>query len=217
MTIHRRGFLRAAADGAAPRQRAEMARVVALALALAAGLVTATHALAQTGEGWISLFDGKSINDEFFDRLGETNWRVEDGAIVADKVVTRPAAFLDKDVQVYIEFWNSEDGNSGIFVRCSDRKRVHPRTCYEANIFDIRKDPTYGTGAIAYFTEVNPMPKTSGKWNSMEVTAKGRDITVLVNGQQTAKLRNGLFEEGPFALQHNDGTIKFRKIVFRPL
>ena len=44
------------------------------------------------------------------------------------------------------------------------------------------------------------MPKAAGKWNTYEVTAKGRDITVTLNGQQTAKLNNGMFEEGPFTL-----------------
>jgi len=28
--------------------------------------------------------------------------------------------------------------------------------------FDQRKDPTYGTGGIVHFVEVNPMPKAGG-------------------------------------------------------
>jgi hypothetical protein len=58
------------------------------------------------------------------------------------------------------------------------------RSCYEANIFDQRKEPTYGTGAIVHFVEVNPMPKAAGKWNTFEITAKGRQITVVLNGQK---------------------------------
>ena len=73
------------------------------------------------------------------------------------------------------------------------------------NIFDQRKDPTYGTGGIVNFVEVNPMPKAGGKWNTYEITAKGRLITVTLNGQKTVELHNGLFAEGPFTLQHGDG------------
>jgi hypothetical protein len=79
------------------------------------------------------------------------------------------------------------------------------------------RDPTYGTGAIVYFVEVNPMPKAGGKWNTFEITAKGRQITVVLNGEKTAELHNGLFTEGPFTLQHGAGVIKFRKVAIKPL
>ena len=58
------------------------------------------------------------------------------------------------------------------------------RTCYEVNIFDQRPDPTYGTGAIVNFVEVDPMPKAGGKWNTFEITAKGRHLVVVLNGQR---------------------------------
>ena len=76
-------------------------------------------------------------------------------------------------------------------------KKIGDKSCYEVNIFDQRKDPTYGTGAIVDFAEVNPMPKAGGKWNTFEITAKGRQITVVLNGQKTVELHNGLFEDGP--------------------
>ena len=184
--------------------------------------IGATHqATGQTGPGWISLFDGKTIGDQW-DKAGESNWRVEDGAIVADKRTSKATAHLVtkakyKDFQIYAEFWASDDANSGIFIRCQDPKAPGAKSCYEVNVFDQRKDPTYGTGAIVYFSEVNPMPKAGGKWNTYEITAKGRDITIVLNGKQTAKLHNGMFVEGPFTLQHGSGTIKFRKVAVKPL
>jgi Domain of Unknown Function (DUF1080) len=85
------------------------------------------------------------------------------------------------------------------------------------NIFDQRPDPTYGTGAIVNFVEVDPMPKAGGKWNTFEITAKGRHLVVVLNGQKTVDYRNGLFAEGPFTLQHGAGVIKFRKVAIKPL
>jgi hypothetical protein len=194
-----------------------------------AGLVTATfaafvfvpQALAQSGEGWVNLFDGKTISDDW-GRVGDTNWRVEDGAIVADKNAGKTPAYLlskakYKDFMVHVEFWASDDANSGIFLRCQDPTKVGDRTCYEANIFDKRPDPSYGTGAIVRFVEVNPMPKAGGKWNTYEITAKGRDVTLVLNGQQTAKLRSEMFMEGQLGLQHGAGVIKFRKVAIKPL
>ena len=198
-------------------------RAFALAATLVIGgtLHATPPAAAQTGAGWVTLFDGKTIGSEW-DRVGESNWRVEDGAIVADKRTGEGAAHLVsktkyKDFQVYVEFWASDDANSGIFLRCQDPAKITDRSCYEVNIFDQRKDPTYGTGGIVHFVEVNPMPKAGGKWNTYEITAKGRHITVTLNGQKTAELHNGLFAEGVLTLQHGDGVIKFRKVAVKPL
>jgi len=200
-----------------------MTRVLTIAVALVAAgalLLAPNYAPAQTGPGWVSLFDGKTLGD--WDQVGETNWRVEDGAIVADKRTSKDPAHLVsktkyKDFMVYVEFWSSDDANSGIFLRCQDPKQITDRNCYEANIFDQRKDPTYGTGGIVHFAEVNPMPKAGGKWNTYEITVKGRQITLMLNGQKTAELHNGLFTEGVLTLQHGSGVIKFRKVAIKPL
>ena len=195
--------------------------VLTLAFALSvvafAGVPSAS---AQSGDGWTVLLDGKDTSG--WDQVGETNWRSEDGAIVADKRTSKENAFLltknsYKDFMLHVEFWASDDANSGIYFRCSDPKKLTDRTCYEANIFDQRKDPTYGTGGIVHFAEVNPIRKSGGKWNTYEITAKGRDITVVLNGEKTAELRNSLFAEGPITLQHGAGTIKFRKVAIKPL
>ncbi len=181
---------------------------------------SATHTSAQSGPGWVTLIDAKKMGD--WNKVGETNWRLEDGAVVADKRTSKGSAHLVsktsyKDFQLYIEFWSSDDANSGIFIRCSNPKSPSSRSCYEVNIYDQRKDPTYGTGAITNFVEVNPMPKAGGKWNTYEITAKGRHLVVVLNGQKTADYENGLFKKGPFSLQHGAGVIKFRKVAIKPL
>ena len=178
------------------------------------------QASGQTGEGWVTLLYDKNMGD--WDRIGETNWRLEDGAVVADERTSEGTAHLVsktsyKDFELYVEFWASHDANSGIFIRCSDPKKIGAKTCYEVNIFDQRKDPTYGTGAIVNFVEVDPMPKVGGKWNTYRIVAKGRHLFVVLNGQKTADTQNGLFTEGPFSLQHGAGVIKFRKVAVNPL
>src|SRR6478736_1880502 len=168
------------------------------ALGFSAGFL-APKAVSQEA-GWVTLFDGKSLDG--WDQVGESNWRVEDGAIVVDKMAGKDPGYLVskkpyKNFVVRVEFWSSDDANSGIYFRCLD--------------------PSYGTGALTRYVEVSPMPKAAGKWNTYEVTANGRDITVVLNGQTTAKMRNGMFDEGPIALQHGAGAIKFRKVEIKPL
>jgi len=174
-------------------------------------------AAAQSGPGWVQLFDGKTMDD--WSVTGEVNWRVDDGALVADKgkgghLVSKNSY---KNLMIYAEFWADTKANSGIFVRCKDPKATNSRNCYEVNINDDRPDPSYGTGAIVNFAEVNPMPKAAGKWNTLEITANGRHLVVVFNGEKTADIRNGMFEEGHITLQYGAGVIKFRKVAVKPL
>lgn len=171
--------------------------------------------------GWTTLIDGAS-GLENWNRAGDANWRAEDGAIVADRKTGKANGFLMtkkaySDFQVRVEFWVSHDANSGIYMRCSDMNKILDTTCYEANIFDERKDPKYGTGAIVHISPVSPMPKAGGKWNVYEITAKGDRLTAVLNGVQTADAHDGKFKSGPLGLQYAAGVVKFRKVQIRPL
>lgn len=166
----------------------------------------------------IVLLDGADMSA--FDQIGVSNWRLEDGTLVAD--AGQGASYMVskerfRDFKLIVEFYASDDANSGVFLRCQDAGRITDRTCYEVNIFDQRPDPSYGTGAIVLHTEIDPMPKAGGRWNTYEITAIGRDITAVLNGTVTAQLRSGLHADGFIALQHAGGVIKFRKVTFRPL
>jgi len=193
-----------------------------LALLFAAVLTVRYVDTASSQDGWTPLFDGKNIDQ--WDGDGSATFKIEDGAIVAvDKKDTKPTAssYLIskkpyKDFMLRAEFWVSNDANSGIFIRCNP-KQIGAKTCYEFNIFDTRPDPTYGTGAIVYIAEVNPMPKAGGKWSTMDITVKGRQLTLVFDGQKTVDVRNGLWDEGHIALQFGTGTVKFRKVDIKPL
>jgi hypothetical protein len=184
---------------------------------------------ASSESGWVTLFDGKSIDN--FSKIGDANWRVEDGMIVADKgngfLVTKNDY---KDYEIRAEFWVEADSNSGVFIRCTDPNKVGADSCYEVNIWDARPDPSYGTGAIVNVAKVDPMPHAAGKWNTIEITAKGPTFTVALNGQKTVDgASDSKLASGRVALQHglgvkdangvpNDkGVVKFRKVEIKPL
>ncbi|MEM7570858.1 MAG: DUF1080 domain-containing protein, partial [Pseudomonadota bacterium] len=166
----------------------------------------------------IKLTNGADLSA--FNQLGQSNWRVEDGVVVAD-AAQGPSYLVSKerfaDFKLSVEFYASDDANSGVFLRCQDASKITDRNCYEANIFDQRPDPSYGTGAIVLHAEVTPMPKAGGQWNTYEITANGRDITLVLNGYKTAYVRSGLWEEGYIALQHASGTMKFRNMTLERL
>jgi len=172
--------------------------------------------------GWITLVDG-ARGMANFDPVGSSNWTAADGAIQADKKAGKENGFLVsknayKDFQIRVEFWASDDANSGIFMRCANPKVITDKSCYEANIYDQRPDPSFGTGGIVHHAKIiGPMQKAGGKWNTYEITAKGPNIVVVLNGIKTSELNHDQFASGPIALQHGSGVIKFRKVQIRPL
>jgi len=192
---------------------------------LLAAALAGCGAMPGSGGGWTTLIDGASGLDNF-NRIGDANWRAEDGAIVADKgaggfLVSKKAY---KDFQIRAEFWADHTTNSGIFLRAADPQKIAGATSYEVNIFDERPDPSYGTGAIVGVAKVVPMPKAGGKWNVYEITARGDQLVVVFNGVQTVNARDAKHAQGPFALQYalgaNDkpgGAIKWRKVQIREL
>ena len=201
----------------------------AIGTALVAFVLTLAGCATQgpPGSGWITLLDGtKTSLDQNWISTGAApaNWRIEDGAVVADKGGKGSGMLLTKnsykDFQIYAEFYAVETTNSGIFIRISDPKNIGSKTSYEVNIYDQRPDPTYGTGAIVDVAKVSPMPKAAGKWNTFLITAKGPQLIVEMNGQQTVNTTDSRFAAGPFSLQYgggNSGVIKWRKVMVRPL
>jgi hypothetical protein len=172
------------------------------------------------GGAWTTLVDGASGLDNF-NRVGEANWSAADGAIQASQGGKDPAYLVTKntykDFVLRAEFWASDDANSGLFLRCADPAKITDENCYEANIFDQRPDPTYGTGAIVKVAKVDPMPKAGGKWNTYEITARGSRLVLMLNGVKTVDVEDSKLASGPIALQWGRGTIKWRKVEVKSL
>jgi hypothetical protein len=171
---------------------------------------------------WVTLVEGGD-GMQNFNSLGEGNWAAVDGAIQATGSAGGSAAFLVSqqsfgDFALLVEFWASEDANSGLYLRCQDPTTITDRNCYEANIFDQRPDATYGTGGIVHIGAITePMQKAGGKWNTYEITLNGPRLLVVLNGQTTVDVTDSQFASGPIALQWGRGTIRFRKVQVREL
>ena len=195
-------------------------RIAFLAALSGAALLAGCAGTGSTGGGWTTLVDGARGLDNF-NRVGDANWSAGDGAIQASAGGKDPGYLVSKssykDFTLRAEFWASDDANSGIFMRCANPAVITDETCYEANIFDQRPDPTYGTGAIVKVAKVDPMPKAGGKWNTYEITARGTRLVLVLNGIKTVDVEDAKLASGPIALQWGRGTIRFRKVEIRSL
>jgi hypothetical protein len=190
-------------------------------LAAALGGCAQMHEMMHGDSGWENLMASGIAG---FDKVGDANWRMVDGAIVADKgigfLVTRKSY---GDFELRSEFYAETDTNSGFFVRCSEKEKLTATVCYEVNIWDIRPAPEYGTAAIVDVAKVIPTPPAGGKWNTYHITMKGDHLVVVFNGVKTVDVHDSKQKSGVIGLQHAKGVkddlqpIKFRKVEIRPL
>ncbi len=172
--------------------------------------------------GWQLLFDGKSLLG-WVNRGGAANWTVENGELTGEKLGRGPGYIgtfkAYTNFELHVEFNQDAGHNSGVFIRGprNTMSGVSQYNFYEINIADTHSSG-YMTGMIVSLHKDDKMPKTEGKWNTMDITAKGRDITVTLNGEETAKIQDRAHYSGVVVLQaFGDGKIRFRNIKIREM
>jgi hypothetical protein len=175
-------------------------------------------------QGWTTLIDGNAGMDNWTVSGASANWRAEDGAILADKLTGGKGASVlvtnksFRDVEIVVEFWASDDTNSGIYLRAPDPKNVNTASgAYEVQIWDKNPNPAYGTGSLVNVASVQPIFKAGGRWNTYEIYARGTEITVKLNGVVTVSTQAAKTHEGRIGIQFNGGPIKIRKLLVREI
>lgn len=170
-------------------------------------------------EGWIQLFDGQTLAG--WTPTNEVDWHItDDGLIEASQgepgllLTTVPFA----DFELRCEYWISEGGNSGIFLRCAPEPTNPTRDCYEFNIFDSREE--FGTGSLVGRTE--PTAKSLGeeKWRTAMIRVEGNHFTASLDGEPVLDFKDvteNLLTSGRIGLQKNEGLVKFRNVFLKPL
>jgi hypothetical protein len=172
------------------------------------------------GRGAATLFDAAALMK--WNRLGDANWEIVDGAVQATKgmnsYLVSPISY--GDFQMTLEIWVTDDANSGVFIRCEDPKNITAMNAYEVNIYDKRPDQTYRTGSIVDVAKpiVNNI-NAGGRWSTLDITAQGTKLIVVMNGMKTVDVDDKSHARGPIALQYgaNSTAVKFRNVRIRTL
>ena len=198
-----------------------MKKIASIICATLLALAPAGYASPESANGWITLLDSSGGLDNFT-TVGDANWVVtEQGVEVQDKLdqyVFLMTRDVYEDFELYVEFWVSDDANSGLYLRCQDPQNPTATSCYEANIFDQRPDQTYASGSIVGVAPApTPKPKTGNRWNTYEITVVGPRLILKLNGETTVDVEDPRLGKGPIGLQWGEGTIKFREVKIKPL
>lgn len=169
--------------------------------------------------GWIQLYDGQTLAG--WSPTNDVDWHItEAGEIEASQgepgllLTTVPFA----DFELRCEYWISNGGNSGIFLRCAPEPTNPTKDCYEFNIFDSREE--FGTGSLVGRAE--PKAKSLGeeKWRTAVIRVEGNHFTASLDGESVLDFHDeteNLLTSGRIGLQKNEGLVKFRNIFLRPL
>jgi hypothetical protein len=196
----------------------DMTRTLALTATLVfLGFAGLQPAYVTSGQAdWKTILDGTTLKG--WDVVGNANWSVADGAVQASSgtgFLVTPMSYTD--FQITADFWVTDDANSGIFIRLQDPKTIAANNSYEVNIFDKRPDQTYRTGGIVDVAKPMAMVNTGGKWNTIDITARGTKLIVLINGMKMVDQDDKKHARGPIALQYGAGTVKFKNVRLRTL
>jgi hypothetical protein len=200
-------------------------------------LVLAVSGNAQSSEqGWISLFDGKSLEGWKVSGNAGT-FSVRDGAIVAHGPFSHlfyvgPVYYGDfKDFELKVDVRTEPEANGGVFFHTQYQEKGLVAKGFEVQVNNSDSTDPLRTGSLYKMQNVTEAPAKDGQWFTLHVVVEGKRVTVDVGGRklvdwtepnrpQPPSDRPGrVLSSGTFALQGHDerSTVYYRNIYVKPL
>ncbi len=177
-------------------------------------LLWATTAPRPLADGTYRLFDGQTLTG--WSQTGPGKFNVVDGCLESEggmgMLWYRDRSF--RDFVLTLE-WQStkKDDNSGVFVRfptvpLSPWDAV--KQGYEVQICDSG-GAKHRTGSIYDFQDATELAsKPAGEWNRYEITVRGQEYAIALNGKAVARFTGDRGREGFIGLQNHDENSKVR-------
>src|SRR6266478_1665699 len=181
-------------------------------MALAASLASAqgqNNALTrkESADGWMLLFDGKSLNG-WEPHVGG-DWKVEDGALVCPGTTAGWLGTSESfsNYVLKLEFRGAEKVNSGVFLRSQKEGQPHI-TGYELQIWDYQP-AGYNTGSLVGSVKASPVKIIPDQWNH---------YVIVLNGKTLLDAHDSKHAAGVIGFQCQRGNrIEFRGIKLLPI
>ncbi len=164
--------------------------------------------------GWRLLFNGKDHTGWKCNNGKEIATEIDDGALVPYEsggyLIVHEEQFGDFILRCDVKMGDA-DCNSGIFFRVGDLKNPI-YTGLEAQIYNSADTGYHDFGAIYDLVKPSHLNLNGeGEWNQVEITCKGPNIVVSVNGEVVTKMNCDDFPEKgrrPDGSKHKFGVVK---------
>ena len=171
--------------------------------------VISSISVALAADGWVNLFDGKTLKGWTQKSSGIATYRVEGGAIVGKTAEGSSNSFLcsDKtygDFELEFDVKDSDKLNSGVQIRSNEK---NPGDKKKSRVngpqVEIEASPgqagwIYGEATGLGWLSKSPKSKDAkvnshthfknGEWNHFRIVAKGNNIQTWINGNKVADL-----------------------------
>lgn len=187
-----------------------------------------TRAADPSADGWVSMFDGKSLAGWKINE-NEESWKVEDGAIVANG--RRSHLFYVADEKPFVNFefqaevMTKPNANSGIYFHTKYQDEGWVRQGIEAQINNSYRPDPLKTASLYKVKDITTAPAKDNTWFKYNIKVEGKRIIVKIDDKtvvdytEPADAKPGaeftrVLDKGTFCLQaHDPGS----KVLFRNL
>lgn len=202
---------------------------VGLCLLIFCGVATAQS------DGWISLFDGKSLKDWKVGENAET-FKVENGMIVVNGKTAH--LFYEgpvkdhhfKNFDFKADVMTEPGSNSGIYFHTAYQEGGWPEKGFEAQVNNSHTD-WRRTGSLYAIVDVKEQWVKDNVWFTEHITVQGKRVIIKINDRTVVDytepenntppkgMEGRVISSGTFALQGHDPKSKvyFKNIMVKPL
>ncbi|MGA0559081.1 3-keto-disaccharide hydrolase [Larkinella sp. VNQ87] len=186
-------------------------------------------------DGWISLFDGKSLDGWKVGKNAES-FKIEDGAIAVNGQVAH--LFYDGPVQNH-DFKNFQfkakvmtlpGSNSGMYFHTQYQEASWPRKGFEVQVNNSHTD-WRRTASLYAIQDVKETYVKDNEWYTEEIMVQGKKVTIKINDkvvneytepdnvERSKDMAERKISSGTFALQAHDPKSKvyFKDIMVKVL
>ncbi len=211
-------------------------RVLAALVLLGVGLGRTT-APAEPPAGFVSLFDGKSLDGWTVENSTAGNFKVVDGVLRVEGPqgwLRSAKSYANFSLRVEFRFL-TEDADSGVFLRAASPASESffngwPANSYQVQTREMSKNRATNPiwlGDIYRHRVAEPgktefnadavltATKKLGEWQTFEIEVIDSTLTVTLNGTPVTKAENLVNPRGHLGLQGEAGIVEYRLIQLR--
>ncbi len=208
--------------------------VVAAALAIGSAAIDDPHQLYaddKSSDGFVSLFDGKSLDGWVIENDGQ--FSVKDGILFVNRGtgwLRSQREYGDFVLKMDFRFLDKE-ANSGIFIRTAKTSKQDengwPDNGYQVQCMDtidggrpLATMIPYGAPPYKDKSDLAALRKVyrpAGEWNSYEITCVGEELTVKLNGAVITTATDIKRPSGHVGIQGEHGRVEFRKLRLKQM
>lgn len=191
---------------------------------------------ASAEDGWVSIFDGTTLNGWTASENPET-FSVKDGMIVVDG----PRAHLYytgdvgnhdfKNFEWKAEIMTMPGANSGMYFHTEYQEEGWPSKGYEVQVNNTHSDRRKTGGLYAVADVMDDAPANDNEWFTQHIIVKDNQVTIKVNGETTVEytepadmmreegMAGRVLSSGTIAIQGHDpeSVIHYRNVMLKVL